>query len=134
MTGVTTVSVGFWARAPMAYRTAAARHSRTPVVLAVSTADSSRVLREMSTTPEAAMAMPISSGQREALLEQDAGEQRDEDGADGDDEGRRAGVDLLLTGVEGDVVRAEPGDAGEQEQQETDARSAGDAATAWPAR
>jgi hypothetical protein len=32
------------------------------VVLAVSTADSSRVLREMSTTPEAATAMPISSG------------------------------------------------------------------------
>ena len=134
MTGVTTVSVGFWASAPMAYSTAAARHSRTPVVLAVSTADSSRVLREMSTTPEAAMAMPISSGQREALLEQDAREQRDEDGADGDDERGRAGVDLLLAGVEGDVVGAEPGDAGEQEQEQRPPASAGDAATAGRAR
>ena len=62
MTGVTTVSVGFWASAPMAYSTAAARHSSTPVVLAVSTADSSRVLSEMSATPDAATAMPISRG------------------------------------------------------------------------
>ena len=45
---------------------------------------------------------------RKSLAEQDPGEQRDQDRADVDEHGRRAGVDPPLGLVEGDAVDPEP--------------------------
>ena len=53
---------------------------------------------------------------REALPQQQAGEDRDQDRADVDQHRRRAGVQMLLGGVERDVVDAEPAHAADGEQ------------------
>ena len=73
--------------------------------------------------------MPMMSGLGKPSLKMNAGDQGDQDRADVDDQGGGAGVEVLLGGVEGDVVGAEPHDAVEDDQVQ---RLAGrQAAHAW---
>src|SRR3954451_6642657 len=92
---------GFCATTPPAYAAAAAMHSAAP------RARVDRVLARREADDDGAGERDCAPGDqraREALAQEQSGEQGDEDGADVDEHRGSARVDAVLGGVEDDVV------------------------------
>src|SRR3954468_5978438 len=114
---------GFWIVTPAAYKSAARRQSATPSGVDDVAVPSADVATPMITAPANATAHPVMR-RWEPFTQEQPSEQRDEDGADGDEHRRSPGVDESFRLIEDDVVAREPGDAGGDDEGEM-------AATRW---